>query len=291
MKPTVAIIAACMALVSAVEPVAKRVSQVAENATECQGSVDGHFKLTVVDGKKDKRAVPQPETKADCNTDGSLTVTLKDGILKDKEGRTAYISSNFQLQFDDPPQSGAISAGGFAVCHDGYLSLNQGNTEFFECKSGEFWNIYDRNWAEHCDAVYLLSNPCTADGESLDGGSTETVAGAGAKTITVPTKVITVMGDGQPQIRTTDVGKVVCQIDDGQVQGHTTDCPVTAQATSGIAGNVTETDHHGRHGGTATATGSAPSSTGEDESGAPDLGGPTWAAVIIISVAAAALFN
>lgn len=48
------------------------------------------------------------------------------------------------------------------------------------------------------------------------GGEGEVVEGYEGETTVVPTKVITEMEDGQPKVMSTDVGKVVCQIEDGQ---------------------------------------------------------------------------
>lgn len=142
---------------------------------------------------------------ADCD-EGGLVLTLADGILKDQASRTGYISANYQLQFDDPPQSGALVGEGFAVCPDGNLSL-KGNATFFECPTGDdAWNLYDRNWAEHCGAVRLVAKRCS--GEEIAGVSGETTA--------VPTKIITEMEDGQARVKTTEVGKVICQLEDGE---------------------------------------------------------------------------
>jgi len=81
-------------------------------------------------------------------------LTLKDGILKDYLGRTGYIASNFQFQFDDPPQSGALFTSGFSVCGNGSLALG-GSAVWWQCLSGDFYNLYDRYWAEQCDPVTI----------------------------------------------------------------------------------------------------------------------------------------
>ena len=137
-----------------------------------------------------------------ANCDTGLVLTLKDTILKDQSSRTGYISSNFQLQFDSPPQAGSLAHSGFTLCHDGNLALN-GTTTFFECPTGDAWNLYDRRWAEHCGAVRLAAKRC---------GEVEAVEG---ETVAVPTKVITELSDGQAQVKSTSVGKVVCQLEDG----------------------------------------------------------------------------
>ena len=89
-----------------------------------------------------------------CETPGQLALTLGDGVLKDAQGRTGYIASNFQFQFDSPPQAGAIYTSGFSSCSNGTLALG-GSNIFYQCRSGEFYNLYDRKWAEQCSPVTI----------------------------------------------------------------------------------------------------------------------------------------
>lgn len=89
-----------------------------------------------------------------CATDSTLTLTLNNGVLKDNKGRTGYIAANFQFQFDDPPQTGAIFTSGFSVCGNGSLALG-GSTIFYQCRSGSFFNLYDRNAAPQCNPVHV----------------------------------------------------------------------------------------------------------------------------------------
>ena len=89
-----------------------------------------------------------------CDTPGTLAITLEDGVLKDAKGRTGYIASNFQFQFDGPPQAGAIYTAGFSVCANGSLALG-GSNVFYQCLSGDFYNLYDRFWAAQCSPVYI----------------------------------------------------------------------------------------------------------------------------------------
>ncbi len=89
-----------------------------------------------------------------CKTEGTLDLTLKDGVLKDAQGRTGYIASNFQFQFDAPPQAGAIYTSGFSVCSNGSLALG-GSNIFYQCLSGNFYNLYDRYWAAQCSPVTI----------------------------------------------------------------------------------------------------------------------------------------
>ncbi|KAF1810324.1 hypothetical protein P152DRAFT_460428 [Eremomyces bilateralis CBS 781.70] len=98
-----------------------------------------------------RQLTPRPQFRAGASAD-SLKMTLENGVLKDEFGRTGYIASNYQFQFDDPPQDGSIFTGGFSVCNDGTLALG-GSTEFYRCISGDFSNLYDRWWADQCSPV------------------------------------------------------------------------------------------------------------------------------------------
>ncbi|OHE97507.1 covalently-linked cell wall protein [Colletotrichum orchidophilum] len=184
----------------------------------CSTSYTGNFGLTVVElGKRslDKRS--------SCTGSGSLDLTLKDSVLTDSKGRTGSIVANFQFQFDGPAQAGAIYTSGFSVCANGSLALG-GSTTFYRCLSGDFYNLYDRHWAEQCSPIILSALPCGAEAPAPSGGQ---IVG----TTMVVTTVVTVIGDGQPQVVPTTIPVPLCQIGDGQVQGHTTPCgelpPVT----------------------------------------------------------------
>ena len=81
-----------------------------------------------------------------------LSIVLANGKLTDQNARTGYIASNFQLQFDKPPQAGAIYTSGFSVCGNGSLAIG-GSNVFYQCLSGSFYNLYDRSWAAQCSPV------------------------------------------------------------------------------------------------------------------------------------------
>ena len=89
-----------------------------------------------------------------CDQPGNLAITLDNGILKDAKGRTGYIASNFQFQFDGPPQAGAIYTAGFSVCANQSLALG-GSNIFYQCLSGSFYNLYDRSWAAQCYPITI----------------------------------------------------------------------------------------------------------------------------------------
>jgi hypothetical protein len=95
---------------------------------------------------------------ADACGVGAFVMSLKDGVLTDSHGRTGYIASNYQFQFDSPPQHGALITAGYSVCEDG--SIAQGaQTVFYRCKSGNFYNIYDHMWAAQCEPVWMKAIP------------------------------------------------------------------------------------------------------------------------------------
>ena len=98
--------------------------------------------------------VPSGTELVACQTNSTLSLTLAGGVLKDAAGRTGYIASNYQFQFDGPPQAGAIYTSGFSVCSNGSLALG-GSDVFYQCLSGSFYNLYDRDWAAQCSPVTI----------------------------------------------------------------------------------------------------------------------------------------
>jgi len=155
-----------------------------------------------------------------------LTLTLANGILKDAEGRTGYIASNFQFQFDGPPQAGAIYTSGFSLCSNQSLALG-GSAIWYQCLSGGFYNLYDRSWAPQCAPIYI---------EAMGGSSPAVVPTASVSQGTdgqvIATTAVSQRTDGQV-IATT--GTVVGQISDGQIQNPITSTSVVAvsQMTDG----------------------------------------------------------
>ncbi|KAK5782243.1 uncharacterized protein PWA37_005238 [Arxiozyma heterogenica] len=90
-----------------------------------------------------------------CSNDGTLQLTLHKGILTDEKGRIGSIVSNRQFQFDGPtPQAGAIYAAGWSITEDGYLALGDSDI-FYQCLSGNFYNLYDEKIAEQCSPIHL----------------------------------------------------------------------------------------------------------------------------------------
>jgi hypothetical protein len=203
----------------------------------CSSSYSGDFEITILDP-------PPPKAKRDstCGQEGYLTLKLDGGVLTDAKGRTGYIASNYQFQFDAPPQANALSSGGFAVCSNGSLALASSNI-FYKCLSGDFYNLYDRSWAPQCAPIIIDILPCGAGtvGQQPDGQPTG---------VTVGPAPVTQIGDGQPQATTgipvseytdgqpqvvTNMPAPVTQISDGQVQATTaTPAPVPVTQISDV---------------------------------------------------------
>lgn len=187
----------------------------------CTGSFDGKFEITVAKVTKEKRSIP--EKRATCGSEGTLVVTLEDGTALDGQGRTGYIASNYQFQFDAPAQAGALFTSGFSVCEDNIVALGSSKT-FYQCLSGDFYNLYDRTWAPQCEPVSIIAIPCgsvDSAGQASDGQ----VIG----TTVIQTTIITAIGDGQAQVITTTVPVPiystyvpVSEHSDGQIQVTTT---------------------------------------------------------------------
>jgi len=149
--------------------------------------------------------------RAACPTaEGSLVITLTDGKLTDQNGRIGYIASNYQFQFDAPPQAGAIYTDGFSVGSNSSLALGS-SAIFYQCLSGEFYNLYDRHWAAQCKPILIDVLPC---GDSSSGEVTQATDGQPAAT-GVATAVSQIT-DGQPQAQSATA--IVSQISDGQPQ-------------------------------------------------------------------------
>ncbi|QID86300.1 cik1 suppressing- protein [Saccharomyces pastorianus] len=90
-----------------------------------------------------------------CNNDGTLEVTLKGGVLTDNKGRIGSIVANRQFQFDGPtPQAGAIYAAGWSITSEGNLALGDDDV-FYQCLSGNFYNLYDEKIGEQCSQIHL----------------------------------------------------------------------------------------------------------------------------------------
>jgi hypothetical protein len=163
--------------------------------SECQSSYPGNFQITVVNVTSNaKRDLEERQA-------GTLTLSLDGGILKDQQGRSGYIASNRQFQFDAPPQAGAIYTAGFSVCGNGSLALG-GSAIWYQCYSGGFYNLYDSNWAPQCSPIYIqvIGGNTGASGSPQATQASDGQPGQVSAGTTVPQR-----SDGQPFASTTEV--------------------------------------------------------------------------------------
>lgn len=90
-----------------------------------------------------------------CVGSTTLQMTLENGVLKDLQDRIGSIVGSRQFQFDGPvPQYGTIYASGWLVTRRGQLSLGN-STLFYQCSSGDFYNLYDSPIGPQCSPVSL----------------------------------------------------------------------------------------------------------------------------------------
>ena len=105
----------------------------------------------ITDGQIQNRAASPIQY---CAAPNTLTMTLSDGELRDSHGRVGAIVANHQFQFDGPPpQAGTIYASGWSI-YEGVLALGS-NTKFYQCQSGDFYNLYDEPLGDYCEPVQL----------------------------------------------------------------------------------------------------------------------------------------
>ncbi|KAK2074854.1 hypothetical protein P8C59_009028 [Phyllachora maydis] len=216
---TLALLAA--ASYAAAQGVTKPIAPAQTAPAGCEPSMASDFEITILQAKERDDLVPLKK-RAHCSGNGILVAALSDGVLKDSKGRTGYIASNRQFQFDAPAQAGAIYTAGFSVCANSSLALG-GSTTWWSCVSGNFSNLYDRNSlnAEQCTPVEIAVLPCDAVAKpsAPAPGYGQVVA-----TDWQPTTVVVPLPDGQPQVITTVVPVPICQFTDGQLQVKTTAC-------------------------------------------------------------------
>lgn len=97
------------------------------------------------------------------------------------------------------------------------------NKTFYRCLSGDFYNLYNENWAPQCEAVSIIAIPCGSGDTATQLGDGQVIG-----TTVVQTTIVTALPDGQPQVITTSVpvpvtsyyptSAPVSQISDGQIQ-------------------------------------------------------------------------
>ncbi|KAF2177191.1 hypothetical protein K469DRAFT_604189 [Zopfia rhizophila CBS 207.26] len=195
----------------------------------CSGSRSEPFRITVVNVTSSAKRDVERRQQA-----GILTLTLAGGKLKDQAGRTGYIASNYQFQFDEPPQTGAIYTSGWSLCGNNSLALG-GSAIFYQCWSGSFYNLYDRHWAGQCSPIYLVAmggGGGTPHATQVSDGRPQNptpISEASDGQIIRPTEAppVTQISDSQPQ------GPPVTQISDGQPQGPSGPAPPVTQISDG----------------------------------------------------------
>lgn len=132
-------------------PTASVVGQIGDGQIQNQPSAAPSVAAQIDDGQIQNQGSAKLQT---CGTDNSLSMTLKDSVLRDSLGRIGAIVANRQFQFDGPPpQAGSIYAAGWSI-EDGYLALGNNDT-FYQCLSGDFYNLYDQDVADQCAEVKL----------------------------------------------------------------------------------------------------------------------------------------
>lgn len=184
----------------------------------CASSRDGTFGISVVNVTR-KRDVLESVSYKSIPLGTYLTLyqrqvgsgqyTLQGGIFKDSVGRIGSIVANRQFQFDNPTQAGAVYTSGWSICPNGSIAV-AGNAVFYQCLSGNFYNLYDRSQGGQCSPVYIVASGAAP-------------AGASGTVSQVP--------DGQPQASTARVS----QISDGQVQATTRASSASSRPVTGIS--------------------------------------------------------
>ncbi|KAK5175196.1 uncharacterized protein LTR77_000333 [Saxophila tyrrhenica] len=179
---------------------------VPQSSGSCSSDYDGEFKIQVIKaGDKVKRQ----------EDDTALVMTLSGGKLMDDQGRTGYIASNMQFQFDSPPQKNAQQTGDFAVCGD--MLAHSGETTWDQCLSGDFYNLYSENNGGQCEEINIQ---VIGSGASPSGGASQIPDGQVTGSAVSSQPPVTQISDGQIQASTA-LSAPVTQISDGQIQATT----------------------------------------------------------------------
>lgn len=240
-------IASTLALAAAVtaapQGVTSAISPMSTAPAGCKSSYPGTFQIQVVNATS--------ASKRDIQKRADLEITLQNGILKDDKGRTGYIAANHQFQFDGPPQTGAIYTAGWSVCANNSLAIGD-DAVFYQCLSGDFYNLYDEAQAAQCSKVYI----------DVIGGGASVSAGS-------PTQ----SADGQPGVSSaaSSYAGQPTQISDGQVQAPSaaaTAAPVS-QISDGQIQNPTAVPVSQISDGQIQASTAAPAATAPKVTGAP----------------------
>ncbi|KAF2479084.1 hypothetical protein BDY17DRAFT_313666 [Neohortaea acidophila] len=217
-----AIIASALVATAAAGGVSSAISPTAAAPASCSSNYPGMFQIqdTLLAGGS-KRSLEARDT--------PLTIMLSNGILKDSVGRTGYLASNMQFQFDDPPQAGAIYTAGFTICSNGSLALGD-DAIWWSCLSGSFSNIYYESQGGQCKEVTLQAIPYGGSATTAPPASGPTTAAAPCTeykdgqpqctptTAAPPPPMCTEYKDGQPQCSAVTAAPACTEYKDGQPQ-------------------------------------------------------------------------
>ncbi|KAL6930405.1 beta-1,3-glucan linked protein [Hanseniaspora guilliermondii] len=143
---------------------AKPVSQIGDGQIQATTATSSASKATSASSTSKASSTSEATSEAtssgpikavSCKNNGTLSMSLKEGVLTDSKGRIGSIVANRQFQFDGPPpQAGAIYAKGWGITPEGNLAI--GNEDvFWQCLSGNFYNLYDENIGAQCKPVHL----------------------------------------------------------------------------------------------------------------------------------------
>jgi hypothetical protein len=239
----------------------------------CASSASGTFQIQTVNqtSNNNKRDFERRQLAT-----GALTLTLQDGVLKDQAGRQGYIASNDQFQFDYGTQAGALESDGFALCSNNSLALTKGarpggDTTFFQCLSGGFYNLYADTQGAQCVPIYIQAvNKGSGSASQISDGQPQATAPAASAT-----NAVSQISDGQPQATTpaASASGVVSQISDGQPQATT-----PAASVSKVVSQISD--------GQPQAGTPAPSATGvvsQISDGQPQAGTPAPSVTMVVS--------
>jgi len=206
--------------------VSSSIAPAASAPAGCSENYSGSFEIQVENvTSSGKRSLERRFMRRDT----PLTISLSNGVLTDSEGRTGYIASNYQFQFDNPPQAGAIYTAGFSICSNGSLAIG-GSAMFYKCLSGTFYNLYEQSSGAQCSPVYIIAAGASSGGS---GGSSAPASAPASATSSVAAE----SSDGQ--ITATPVPSESAQCSeyvDGQPQCSSVVASATAECSEYVDG-------------------------------------------------------
>ncbi|KAF2093714.1 hypothetical protein NA57DRAFT_81216 [Rhizodiscina lignyota] len=177
MRSSIALLALVASVAASPQGVTSAISPAASAPAGCATSYNGEFTFTV----KNLTSTTAKRHLTKRQTNGILSVTIIGGVLADQDGRTGYIANNYQLEFANPPQAGAIYTAGFSACTNGSLAFG-GSTVWYQCLSGGFYNIYARRSTAQCNPINIAVLPHAASSSATTRVPTSDTATSSAST-------------------------------------------------------------------------------------------------------------